>query len=405
MTPDRRPGARRRPTRQTFTVAAMGFLLSVAGATAQAGWLFVLSAGVFGLVAASLVAGARVRHLEVKRELPRRIRVGDDVRVGYRVRNGGPRRQSLAKLEDEFGAFGPAAVAVEALDPGAVGELETVRTALRRGVFDSGRVRIVSGAPFGLIRARRDVDVESPTVVVPRWVDLRSFPILEPASSPSESLHERARTGAGEEFLGVRDYRPGDPPRWVHWKSSARAGHLVVREFEEQATSRVAIAIAGRDAGEPPDSAFEMLVSAGASVALYALATGHPIDLVGWGGHSDVSRLHDVGRSGILEWFAGVRPSDGPLERVVTEAIKRAGRRSTIVLCTPLSADTGTAITDATKAIQASGSRVVVVAADESSWDARRGKAAPDLLGRLRLHRAAVRLVSKGDDLARCLQG
>lgn len=379
-------------------------MLSLAGATAQAGWLFVLSAGVFGLVGASLVAGARVRALEVERILPRRIRVGDQVRVGYRVRNGGARRQSLARLEDVYGAFEPVAAAVEPLAPQETAELETVRRARRRGVFADGPITIWSGAPFGLVRARRVVSVASPAVVVPRWVELRSFPILEPASSPSESLHERARTGAGEEFLGVRNYRPGDPPRWVHWRSTARAGHLVVREFEEQATSRVAVVISGRDSGQPPESAFEMLVTAAASVALYAIATGHPVDLVGRTARNGFSRAQNVGKAGILDWFAAVTPSEAPLAEVVSEAIKRVGRRGTIVICSPVGGAGDGAVIDAVKAVQASGSRAVVIGAAEASWDSSRPARHDETIARLRARRAAARLLTKGGDVARCLQ-
>ena len=131
-----------------------------------------------------------------------------------------------------------------------------------------------------MTKSRRTIELPTSLTVVPRWVEIRSVPILEPSSFPSDVLHERARTGAGEEFIGVRDYRPGDPPRSVHWRSTARAGHLVVREFEEEVASRVALVLAGADAGTPPESAFETLVTAAASIGVYALQTGHPVDIV-----------------------------------------------------------------------------------------------------------------------------
>ncbi|MFO0923316.1 MAG: DUF58 domain-containing protein [Pirellulales bacterium] len=45
----------------------------------------------------------------------------------------------------------------------------------------------------------------------------------------------RARSAAGEgEFYGLRDYRVGDSPRWIHWRTSARRNELAVRQFEKQ---------------------------------------------------------------------------------------------------------------------------------------------------------------------------
>ena len=173
--------------------------------------------------------------------------------------------------------------------------------------FESGPVTLRAGSPFGFMSTSRTLQVESPIVVVPTWAELTSFPILEPSSIPFDVLHERARTGAGEEYLGVREYRPGDPQRAVHWRSTARVGQLVVREFEEEVQSRVTLVLAGSDFGDPPDSAFEWLASAAASIALYALNTGHPVDLLR-PSRDGVAHLGDPDRYDVLDWLAAAQP-------------------------------------------------------------------------------------------------
>ncbi|HET7482248.1 MAG TPA: DUF58 domain-containing protein, partial [Actinomycetota bacterium] len=274
---------RTRPTRRAATIVGAAVLLFMAASTAQAGWLYVLAAGVLGMVAASFLIPRDLSHVAIERVVPPRSSVGSEVRVGIVVRNEGRRALPLMRLEDHFSAFEPSITATNRLRRGEVAHVELVKTAHRRGVFTSGPVVARSGAPFGFSRAERTFDIASEMTIVPSWADLRSFPILEPSSFPSDVLHERARTGAGQEYLGVREYRPGDPQRWVHWRTTARAGRLHVREFEEEVQSRVALVLAGADYGEPPDSAFEALVSAAASISIYALNTGHPVDLVSAG--------------------------------------------------------------------------------------------------------------------------
>lgn len=366
--------------------------------------MFVLAAGVFGLVLASFLVRHPLSSVSIDRTLPRRARVGDEVRLGYTITNQGRRPAPLFRIDDHFDAIEPASITVERLRPGESAHVELVRTALKRGVFEQGRVALTSGAPFGFARTSRSAGVPTTMTVVPDWVDLPSFPILEPSSFPSDVLHERARTGAGQEYMGVREYRPGDPQRAVHWRSTARVGQLVVREFEEEVQSRVTLLIAGADTGDPPDSAFEMLVGAAASIAIYALNTGHPVDLLR-PAEDDVSHLGDPDRYDVLDWLAGATPLDVPLVPLVRKGLGRVGRRGTVVLLVPTVGATAAGIADAVRAIQSAGSRAIVVAARSSSW-VEEGAASPVEEARLMRAgggRAAVRMLGRGEDLARCL--
>lgn len=393
------------PTRRALIIAGIGVMLFMAGSTAQAGWLFVLSAGVLGLVGASFLWGHNLGAAVVERRAPRRTCVGDPVSVTLSLRNGGRRNLPLMRIEDRFGAFEPSLVTADRLGPGETAHVELVKAAHRRGVFSSGDVVLTSGAPFGFWRSHKTIQVQGETTVVPKWVELSSFPILEPSSFPADVLHERARTGAGQEYLGVREYRPGDPQRAVHWRSTARVGQLVVREFEEEVQSRVTLVIAGKDAGEPPDSAFEMLASAAASIAIYALNTGHPVDLLR-PTHGGIAHLGDPDRYDILDWLAGAEPIDGPTTPLVSQALSRVGRRGTVVLLIPTLGEAARDADNAVRAIQAAGSRAIVVAARASSWfeDVRFLDVDEDsALQSMSDVRTSVRIINRGQDLAECL--
>jgi uncharacterized protein (DUF58 family) len=393
----------RRPTRRAMVIVTSGLLLMMAGSTAQAGWLFVLAAGVFALVVASFVFPHRLNQLRLSREVPRRVRAGDDTQVVLSVTNEGRRSIPMLRMEDRLPAFLPVTVASASVPPGRAVFYEGMRRAHRRGDFDGGDVLLVGGAPFGLGRSRRSVRVDGRITVVPRWVDLRSFPLLEPSSSPSDVLHERARTGAGEEYHGVREYRPGDPRRSVHWRTSARAGKLVVREFEEHVQTRIAVIVGGSDTGEPPDSAFEMIVSAAASIGLYALRTGHPIELFSC--RSEVERLSSPADRDLLDRLASVQPGPWDPMEAGAQALRAVHRRGTVVFCTTSRGASMDDLRSTIRAVQAAGVRVIVVVARSPTWGDGSSGQDDAAIDRLRTGRAIVRVVSKDEELETCLQG
>ena len=393
----------RRPGRKSLVVLGVVGVLVIAGSTAQAGWLFVLAAGVAGLLGGSFLIPQRLRSFRVERSVPPTAVAGQEVTVTITVRNASRRRSPLARLDDRPAGLEPALFVVERSPAGAVSTVRSLRRAPLRGVFDGGEVRLRGGAPFGFVEARRRIEVPTRLAVVPQWVEIRSFPILEPASAPRDVLHERARTGAGEEYLGVRPYRPGDPRRFVHWRSSARLGSLVVREYEEHVQTMVCLVLAGADAGTPPDSAFEALVSATASVGHYALHTGHPIQIV-MASSDGVERLVRPSPSGMLQWLAGAAAIDRPLDPLATAAAAGVGRRGTVVFLVTSGGRAGAELVDAVGRVQAAGARALAVVADSASWQRAEpgiSTVSTQLIG----GRSAVRVLTKGKDLRACLQG
>ncbi|MEM8863731.1 MAG: DUF58 domain-containing protein, partial [Chloroflexota bacterium] len=98
------------------------------------------------------------------------------------------------------------------------------------------------------------------------------------------------RAGSGNEFLSLRPYRYGDSPRHIHWRSVARTGRLVSKEFADESLPGMALII-GRNLSETDDEAgepvgrskhtpFETSVKIAASVGDYALQRGHAVTIV-----------------------------------------------------------------------------------------------------------------------------
>ena len=66
---------------------------------------------------------------------------------------------------------------------------------------------------------------------------------LQRQASENRMGKRHDRSSQQEEYHGLRDYRPGDSPRWIHWRTSARRGELMVKEFEQQNEQELAILI------------------------------------------------------------------------------------------------------------------------------------------------------------------
>jgi uncharacterized protein (DUF58 family) len=189
----------------------------------------------------------------------------------------------------------------------------------------------------------------------------------------------------------------------VHWRSSARRNQLVVREFEQEVSTPVSIIVAGADSGEPPDSAYEAAISAAASVALYALATGHPVELFR-SMDGAIDRLSYPSKGRLLRWFAESEAEDGSAVPLATSALRARRSRGTVVLCSTTTGHALGSLVDATAAIQAGGARAIVVAARSSTWSRTPDMAEEErTLDELQGGRARVAVVSKGEDLRRCL--
>jgi uncharacterized protein (DUF58 family) len=138
-------------------------------------------------------------------------------------------------------------------------------TPLRRGVIRLGDLRVLLPDPCGLFQSC--VRVVSPPVLVtvlPRR--FRVPPVVMPGSSSFQISGETSSNAIGNsgEFTGLRDYRPGDPLRQIHWRSWARTGRPIVKELEDTCYPRHGLILDTLSTGRS-DAAFEEAVSVAAS--------------------------------------------------------------------------------------------------------------------------------------------
>ncbi len=154
---------------------------------------------------------------------------------------------------------------------GAVDDQVTL-TPVRRGLHGAVTLDIASAAPFALQWWTRRVRLPLPSElhVSPR----RGHP-MRPRTSPHEDVGElvdRPRSEAGFP-RGARPYATGDSPRLVHWRATAHAGKLMVRELERPSAEAVTVAV---ELPDDPDEA-ERAAERALGTVVDLLETGTPV--------------------------------------------------------------------------------------------------------------------------------
>jgi uncharacterized protein (DUF58 family) len=218
----------------------------------------------------------------------------------------------------------------------------TIRVRCRqRGVFQVESVSLLVADPLRLYPRRRQEGTDARLLVFPRIVPLEQIGLraglaIGDLRGPLVVLPDPSRP------VGVRDYRPGDSPRQIHWKASARRGSYQVKVLERTVRRDLALYldVGGFDHSwlVYREALFERAVTAAASLANAAIEKGGSVALACGGadpialpGNTGLVQLREI-----LEALAVVGPSEGrPIESMLAATLWRQPAGTTIVVLTP----------------------------------------------------------------------
>jgi uncharacterized protein (DUF58 family) len=311
--------------------------------------LMLLSYAMLVMAALNLLAAGRsVRRLRARRRFaewlfartPCSVEVlvsnpGRQPRRGLRIEDGGTDRAGMWFIDQLSG-----------LD--SVTLRREVDTHARRGRHTWGAVTVSSGYPFGIVERRTALTASEEVIVLPRlgWLHrgrflrhLRSLAV-QPRHAPVR-LPPRSHPAAQAEFHGLRSYRGGDSLRLIHWRTSARRGELMVREFEDEPSDNLLLMVdpalpAESDyCGVPLREQFEEAVSLAATICwewcrrrgdhlTLATAGPNPVVLAGLTGPIHARR--------VLECLAVVECTPAPSDPAALARLREAALPPAVVV-------------------------------------------------------------------------
>lgn len=274
-----------KPTRDGWWCLLVAVGLGVAAINTGNNLLYLLVSALLAMIVVSgILSEQSMRGLHLSGIVPEEVYAGQPALFGAAIAN---RKRWLMSYSITLELLAPEARALESgsrfiyvrrVAAGAE-RLVTWEHALpRRGRHRLSGVRLTTRFPFGLfVKAGRPVLTEEVLV----------FPAVRPiAADALRRLGERGdaaarRRGRGADLYNLRDYRPGDDPRFIHWRSSAKTDALLVRELEADTSQNTRIVLVGR--GRSGAETLERGLSEAASLAVALVRAGAGVELAGAG--------------------------------------------------------------------------------------------------------------------------
>lgn len=152
------------------------------------------------------------------------------------------------------------------LPPLGTAEVQLEVTPLRRGMLRFDALAIACPDAFGLFRTFVRVPRADALLILPKRYAMPPLALPGQLKYQQGGVSLAASVGESEEFVSLRDYRPGDPVRHIHWPSWAKTGEPIVKEFQDEFFTRHALIL---DTFMPvaASAVFEEAVSVAASLA------------------------------------------------------------------------------------------------------------------------------------------
>jgi len=308
------------------SVTPLGWGTTLVGAgTALAGSLASwVEAAVLGFTCLSLVALSllwslgRAGHTVALRLANTRVTVGEKALGALTVTNPTSRRLRATKVELCVGA-GANSFLCPPLGRGESHEEVFAIATTRRGIVAVGPASTIRGDSLGLVRRVQTWSDATELYIHPRTVAMNASTVgfirdIEGATTQDLS-------SADVSFHALREYVPGDDRRAIHWRSTARIGKLMVRQFEETRRSHLLIILDLDTDAWASDDEFEIGVSAAASMARAALVDAKEVSVHTQAGHLKTpTPMHAMDSLSGVERVLGAERVSALTQRAGTEA-------------------------------------------------------------------------------------
>jgi len=214
-----------------FTLIAI--LVAMAAVQSQAALAYVVFGVMLGAILLSVfLSRSMVLAVDVRRDMPERAWQNQTVHLAYALRNTHKRGTCLGINVEEARPAGVESIGGHCvhLVPQGAFRAGARFLARRRGRIHLEAVVVSTRFPFGLVEYSKRVDLPKSLVIWPALGQLKRR-LLNRGAVETSSAAPSGATGGQDEFFGLREYREGDNPRWIHWRRSASRKLPVIREM------------------------------------------------------------------------------------------------------------------------------------------------------------------------------
>ncbi len=227
-------------TREGKWIIGIALLLGAGAVNTGNNLLYLVLSLVISVISVSgLLSEWALRDLVLTRHYPRLLEPSDVSRLRIEVKNDKNRaalHMEVGELVDQPGVeFRPGYLLH--LQPRETGQAIALLRPSQRGPLRTVGLQITTAYPFGFARKTRLFEDPAEFLVLPPVADVY---LPWRGAAQRGAWHSSQQAGPGDTFRGLRDARPGDPLRDIHWKLSARRDRLIAREWEAE-SSRVAV--------------------------------------------------------------------------------------------------------------------------------------------------------------------
>lgn len=303
-------------TYRALTFLLVALLLYFFANQIQVGWIYVMAAIMAGVVPAAWWLGrGALKGIKAERTITPSLPPHEGETVSVALAFTSTQADSHIRTLEQCPFAEPEArahalkVFIPALNPKTKVELNYEVVVDRRGLHQFPPLTLETPAPFGLFRRKRGLALPTRFLVYPEVKQIQRLSLFDRQPAVAQIY---PRPGFGAEFTGVRPYRPGDSPRHVHWRSTARTNQLISKEFADDTQPGLTLVLDLFNHPAPlvesKNTPFEWSVKIAASLGDYALRRGYALHLLAdeevlappAGGLSEIA---------LLEYLARVYPT------------------------------------------------------------------------------------------------
>ncbi|GAA4438758.1 DUF58 domain-containing protein [Bremerella cremea] len=334
------------------------FIFILAGAIVRSGiqLLMILACMLLGPLLFNLwVVTSSLRNLNFSRRVPSLLSCDETFFVELTAKNSSRYTTYAVVIEDQL-------FQVEGYEPEPPQDVEVFFAKIgnkdeamisykavirKRGKYQLGPLSATTAFPLGLMRSTRTDTVVSTIVVMPRLGAMLPAWRRLVQQEKSGFASSRRQHGLLEgDFYGLREWRSGDPKQWIHWRSSAKQGELVVRQFEKQNQQDFVLVIdvwiPDEPSAEDKQRAERIISMAATAIRELAVVGGCQLQLVtcGEGCETTVGNVSQAFVAQAMHDLAILVPtSEHPIGETIAECLRTSRPGARIILLTTRKSD------------------------------------------------------------------